>query len=459
MKRLIFSLIGLLMLGSSIMVYGSTAPDSVIYYYGFEDNLDSFSEENPQDSIEGIWYCDDDLNKVYFKDTIIRVSNDIGRNLLFGWSEYSLENEIIEKHQISNTNSTSSENSVLKWSMSVEGSIGIDLYGFSLEPNQLYRVSFWAKSIGVTPLTVDIRRGYHTKLGLPKNSTVDTPTSGHIGFSNGYRSYGNDVYDFELTEEWKQISLLFYYTGDSIINNYVQNMRNFGYYFKGEDYDVGPYIDESGNKFEKTLQADLFSLVFYSSSYQSSQEIYLDDITIERTDIPVANALLDKNNNVILDMGYDVEIEHLKGNSEDESITNQWSLYGTANNDSFVLSPSKVEKNSYVTSYCLYLDDEISGKSIDALTLHYESNKTNREFALKITDEYFSGLISEDNYVPDFVIPITYGYNNGQATDVPEIDSDKTKEQSVYYDLFGRRVENPQSGLYIKDGKKIFIKY
>ena len=157
-------------------------------------------------------------------------------------------------------------------------------------------------------------------------------------------------------------------------------------------------------------------------------------------------------------MGYDVEIEHLKGNSEDESITNQWSLYGTANNDSFVLSPSKVEKNSYVTSYCLYLDDEISGKSIDALTLHYESNKTNREFALKITDEYFSGLISEDNYVPDFVIPITYGYNNGQTTDVPEIDSDKTKEQSVYYDLFGRRVENPQSGLYIKDGKKVFVK-
>jgi hypothetical protein len=24
--------------------------------------------------------------------------------------------------------------------------------------------------------------------------------------------------------------------------------------------------------------------------------------------------------------------------------------------------------------------------------------------------------------------------------------------------LFGRRVENPQSGLYIKDGKKVFVK-
>ena len=30
--------------------------------------------------------------------------------------------------------------------------------------------------------------------------------------------------------------------------------------------------------------------------------------------------------------------------------------------------------------------------------------------------------------------------------------------ESVYYYLFGRRVENPQSGLYIKDGKKVFVK-
>ena len=30
--------------------------------------------------------------------------------------------------------------------------------------------------------------------------------------------------------------------------------------------------------------------------------------------------------------------------------------------------------------------------------------------------------------------------------------------ESVYYDLFGRRVENPQSGLYIKDGKKVYVK-
>ena len=457
MKRLIFSLIGLLMLGPSIMVYGSTAPDSVIYYYGFEDNLDSFSEENPQDSIEGIWYCDDDLNKVYFNDTVIYVNNEISL-IIYGPSQYSLEKENIEISRVSAVNSIATEyNNVFKATLGLEGEIRMFLSGFSFEPNQLYRVSFFAKSVGGAELRVDILRGYNSIWSLPKNSTVDSPLSGHIGFSNGYRSISNDVYDFELTEEWKQISLLFYYTGDSIINNYLQNWRNLGSDIDG-DYYPDPYIDESGNKFENTLQADLFRLYCGISSPNGKAEIYLDDITIERTDVPVANALLDKNNNVILDMGYDVEIEHLKGNSEDEYITNQWSLYGTANNDSFVLSPSKVEKNSYVTSYCLYLDDEISDKSIDALTLHYESNKTNRGFALKITDEYFSGLISEDNYVPDFVIPITYGYNNGQTTDVPEIDSDKTKKQSVYYDLFGRRVENPQSGLYIKDGKKIFIK-
>lgn len=30
--------------------------------------------------------------------------------------------------------------------------------------------------------------------------------------------------------------------------------------------------------------------------------------------------------------------------------------------------------------------------------------------------------------------------------------------ESVYYDLFGRRVDNPQRGIYIKDGKKVFVK-
>lgn len=35
---------------------------------------------------------------------------------------------------------------------------------------------------------------------------------------------------------------------------------------------------------------------------------------------------------------------------------------------------------------------------------------------------------------------------------------EKNSYITEYYDLFGRRVENPQSGLYIKDGKKVFIK-
>ena len=451
MKRLIFSLIGLLMLGPSIMVYGSTAPDSVIYYYGFEDNLDSFSEENPQDSIEGIWYCDDDLNRAYFKDTIIRVSNVIEQSLI-GWSNYSIEKEEKEISHLSASNSISTavkDDNVFKVHLGVEGRLSIKLYGFTFEPNQLYRVSFLAKSTGKSYFLSDIIRGYAPAFEtspLPKTADANSPLSTKIGTSVG-ENLGGYRKDFELSKGWNEISLLFYYTGDAVMNSYLQN--------KGHQFtSFEPVTDEKRNKYTKSLQTDLFSFSFYCENTSGEEiEVCLDDITIERTDIPVANVLLDQDNKVIVNTGYEFEIENSKDN-----IVNQWSFNGSTNNDSFMVYPSTVENNSYVKSYYLHLGNEMNDKDIETLTLCYESDKANGAFALKITDEYFSGLISEDNYVPDFVIPITYGYNNGQTTDVPEIDSDKTKEQSVYYDLFGRRVENPQSGLYIKDGKKIFIK-
>ena len=451
MKRFIFSLIGLLMLGPSIMVYGSTVPDSVIYYYGFEDNLESFLEKNPQDSIEGIWYCDDNLNRAYFKDTIIRVSNVIEQSLI-GWSNYSIEKEEKEISHLSASNSISTadkDDNVFKVHLGVEGRLSIKLYGFTFEPNQLYRVSFLAKSTGKSYFLSDIIRGYAPAFEtspLPKTADANSPLSTKIGTSVG-ENLGGYRKDFELSKGWNEISLLFYYTGDAVMNSYLQN--------KGHQFtSFEPVTDEKRNKYTKSLQTDLFSFSFYCENTSGEEiEIYLDDITIERTDVPVANVLLDQDNKVIVNTGYEFEIENSKDN-----IVNQWSFNGSTNNDSFMVYPSTVENNSYVKSYYLHLGNEMNDKDIETLTLCYESDKANGAFALKITDEYFSGLISKDNYVPDFVIPITYGYNNGQTTDVPEIDSDKTKEQSVYYDLFGRRVENPQSGLYIKDGKKVYVK-
>ena len=146
MKRFIFSLFGLLMLGPSIMVYGSTAPDSVIYYYGFEDNLDSFSEDNPQDSIEGIWYCDDDLNKVYFNDTVIYVNNKISQ-IIYGPSQYSLEKENIEISRVSAVNSIATEyNNVFKATLGLEAEMLIlqryNFFDIKFKTNENFRFSF-----------------------------------------------------------------------------------------------------------------------------------------------------------------------------------------------------------------------------------------------------------------------------------------------------------------------------
>jgi hypothetical protein len=45
-------------------------------------------------------------------------------------------------------------------------------------------------------------------------------------------------------------------------------------------------------------------------------------------------------------------------------------------------------------------------------------------------------------------------------TDVEEIETDDSFQgtKNVYYDLNGRKVENPTSGIYIINGKKVFVK-
>ncbi|MBO5664752.1 MAG: hypothetical protein J6S03_00965 [Bacteroidaceae bacterium] len=54
--------------------------------------------------------------------------------------------------------------------------------------------------------------------------------------------------------------------------------------------------------------------------------------------------------------------------------------------------------------------------------------------------------------------------NNGKALRVKRANETGIEsvvdacESNVYYDIFGRRVENPRSGLYILNGKKVYIK-
>jgi hypothetical protein len=45
-----------------------------------------------------------------------------------------------------------------------------------------------------------------------------------------------------------------------------------------------------------------------------------------------------------------------------------------------------------------------------------------------------------------------------EATDIDEVKGENGKLKGVYYDMQGRVVENPTSGLYILDGKKVLVK-
>lgn len=50
-------------------------------------------------------------------------------------------------------------------------------------------------------------------------------------------------------------------------------------------------------------------------------------------------------------------------------------------------------------------------------------------------------------------------FNQGNATSVDEIvvDSDADRSNNIYYDLSGRAVENPVKGIYIYNGKKVYL--
>ena len=50
--------------------------------------------------------------------------------------------------------------------------------------------------------------------------------------------------------------------------------------------------------------------------------------------------------------------------------------------------------------------------------------------------------------------------DHSSTTDVERIiiDLDEIEGIDIYYDLGGRRVENPTNGIYIVNGKKILIK-
>ena len=77
-----------------------------------------------------------------------------------------------------------------------------------------------------------------------------------------------------------------------------------------------------------------------------------------------------------------------------------------------------------------------------------------------------TGLVSDMTGSSDngygFSQPAYFAYDDvavriEKATSVDGVNA-QTVELDVYYDLQGRRVENPTRGVYIHNGKKVFFK-
>ena len=103
-----------------------------------------------------------------------------------------------------------------------------------------------------------------------------------------------------------------------------------------------------------------------------------------------------------------------------------------------------------------YANYKYTIKSGDAAPKFYQygdgSSVSAGKAYLQIPVAWFEGMASE-------TVGIRFG--EGELTDIDEIEGEIEAENvksKTIYDLQGRSVENPTHGIYIIDGKKVFIK-
>ena len=74
---------------------------------------------------------------------------------------------------------------------------------------------------------------------------------------------------------------------------------------------------------------------------------------------------------------------------------------------------------------------------------------------VKAIDAYKAYLVKTDG---SQVKTINLSFGNGETTDIKDIKSLLMEDGTIFYDLSGRVIKHPKNGVYITNGKKIFIK-
>lgn len=131
-----------------------------------------------------------------------------------------------------------------------------------------------------------------------------------------------------------------------------------------------------------------------------------------------------------------------------------------ASADAFEVESSNGNRYSFTGNYKRQNSGEIAesiGKdfgSIYAMSGGVIKNAGNENVALRAY-RWFLTITENPSLQSD--ITFSYGKFNGEETDIPEVRV-QVFEKDVYYDLGGRRVDNPSNGIYIINGRKVFVK-
>ena len=129
-----------------------------------------------------------------------------------------------------------------------------------------------------------------------------------------------------------------------------------------------------------------------------------------------------------------IESNLLRGSVEDEYIT-----------------PAKDTKY-----YVLAMKDGVVGMYEDALTGGIFKNNAHKAYL--VLGEKNLGIYDEevDTEDPGMQLSNSYYFDFSGTTAIEPVVTES--EENVYYDLSGRRVENPVQGIYIVNGKKVLVK-
>ena len=118
-----------------------------------------------------------------------------------------------------------------------------------------------------------------------------------------------------------------------------------------------------------------------------------------------------------------------------------------------------IDERSGIWKYDLYTQ-----VGTDAQWELVAENIIDSSYSYSVSDniEYGFCVIATDSAgnreIKDFVSEYIY-YNGGIITSNIVIEQENIVQDDILYDLFGRRVKNPTvPGIYIKNGKKVFIR-